>query len=82
MCACDENRGKQGVMVRFLSGLIRFYRRYISPLLPDACIYEPTCSAYALEAVQKYGALRGTWLAFKRILRCNPFCKGGFDPVP
>jgi len=61
---------------------IRFYRRYISPLLPDSCIYTPTCSAYALEAIQKYGFIKGGLLAARRILRCNPFHKGGYDPVP
>lgn len=67
---------------RVLLVLIGWYRRYLSPLLPDSCIYEPTCSAYALEAIERYGALHGSWLAFKRILRCNPFHKGGYDPVP
>lgn len=62
--------------------LIRGYRRYVSPSLPDSCIYEPTCSQYALEAISRYGAARGSWLAFRRILRCNPFHKGGYDPVP
>lgn len=75
-------RTSQGVVARFLSWMIRGYRTYISPLLPDSCIYSPTCSEYALEAIKKYGAARGSWLAFKRILRCNPFAKGGFDPVP
>ncbi|MBR3316994.1 MAG: membrane protein insertion efficiency factor YidD [Atopobiaceae bacterium] len=72
----------QGNVARFLSWMIRGYRKYISPLLPDSCIYSPTCSEYALEAIHKYGAARGSWLAFKRILRCNPFAKGGNDPVP
>lgn len=75
-------RTSQGIVARFLSWMIRGYRTYISPLLPDSCIYSPTCSEYALEAIKKYGAARGSWLAFKRILRCNPFAKGGFDPVP
>ena len=61
---------------------IRFYQREISPLCPPRCRYIPTCSEYALEAVEKYGAVRGTFLATKRILRCNPFHKGGYDPVP
>ena len=61
---------------------IRFYQREISPLCPPRCRYIPTCSEYALEAVEKYGAVKGSWLAAKRILRCNPFHKGGYDPVP
>ena len=61
---------------------IRFYQREISPLCPPRCRYIPTCSQYALEAVEKYGAVKGTFLATKRILRCNPFHKGGYDPVP
>ena len=62
--------------------LIRGYQRYLSPLLPDSCIYSPTCSQYALEAIEKYGVLKGGWLALLRILRCHPFHKGGYDPVP
>lgn len=61
---------------------IRFYQREISPLCPPRCRYIPTCSEYALEAVEKYGAVKGTFLATKRILRCNSFHKGGYDPVP
>ena len=67
---------------RVLLVLIRGYQKYLSPLFPPSCSYEPSCSQYALEAIGKYGALRGSWLAFKRILRCNPFHKGGYDPVP
>ena len=66
----------------FLLWCIRFYRKNISPARPPCCRFVPTCSQYALEAVEKYGALKGSWLAFKRILRCNPFHKGGYDPVP
>ena len=63
--------------------MIRFYQRNISPYRPACCRFRPTCSAYAMEAIQKYGALKGGFLAFKRILRCNPFYKGDFyDPVP
>ncbi|MCI6101379.1 membrane protein insertion efficiency factor YidD [uncultured Selenomonas sp.] len=62
--------------------LIRFYRAAISPLFPPSCRYVPTCSAYAMEAIGKYGAWRGGWMAVKRILRCHPFHKGGYDPVP
>ena len=69
-------------MKALLLALIRFYRRAISPLRPPCCRFIPTCSQYALEAVEKYGAWKGGWLALWRILRCNPFCKGGYDPVP
>ena len=62
--------------------LMRFYRAAISPLFPPSCRYVPTCSAYAMEAIEKYGAWRGGWMAVKRILRCHPFHKGGYDPVP
>jgi uncharacterized protein len=67
---------------RALIAGIRFYRRGISPLLPPSCRFEPTCSGYALEAVERHGALRGSWLAVRRIARCHPFCRGGYDPVP
>ena len=66
----------------FLLWLIRFYQRSISPLHPGCCRFRPTCSQYAMEAIQKYGALKGSFLAVRRILRCNPLCKGGYDPVP
>ena len=69
-------------MKRFLLGAIRFYQKYISPGLPPRCRFIPTCSQYAVEAIEKYGALKGGYLAFRRILRCNPFHKGGYDPVP
>jgi putative membrane protein insertion efficiency factor len=62
--------------------LIRFYQQALSPYLPASCRYVPTCSAYAYEAVRKYGIFRGLFLAFKRILRCHPFHPGGYDPVP
>jgi putative membrane protein insertion efficiency factor len=65
-----------------LTGLIKFYRRYLSPLTPPVCRFQPTCSAYALEALEGHGALRGSWLATLRILRCHPFHPGGHDPVP
>lgn len=62
--------------------LIAFYRNCISPFTPAACRYTPTCSQYAIEAIQKYGPFKGGWLALKRILRCNPFGGSGYDPVP
>ncbi|MCR4952569.1 MAG: membrane protein insertion efficiency factor YidD [Treponema sp.] len=68
--------------VKFFCILIRFYQICISPLFPPSCRYTPTCSAYAMEAIQKYGPGKGLYLAIKRILRCNPFCQGGYDPVP
>lgn len=69
-------------MKRFLLALVKFYRVAVSPYRPACCRYIPTCSQYAMEAIEKYGALKGGFLAFRRILRCNPFFKGGFDPVP
>lgn len=63
--------------------LIRGYQKYLSPLkIRTHCIYTPTCSQYAIEALQKYGVLKGTFLSCIRIIRCNPFAKGGYDPVP
>ena len=69
-------------MKRLLIAMVKFYRRNISPLRPPCCRYIPTCSQYALEALEKYGAMKGSWLALRRILRCHPFHKGGYDPVP
>lgn len=65
-----------------LFGLIRIYQYFISPLLPPRCIYQPTCSCYALEAVERFGVVHGLWLAVLRLLRCHPFARGGYDPVP
>ncbi|MEO7987631.1 MAG: membrane protein insertion efficiency factor YidD [Gemmatimonadales bacterium] len=65
-----------------LAALIRGYQRFISPLLPPSCRFYPSCSQYALEAVTRHGALKGGWLAARRLARCHPFNPGGFDPVP
>ncbi|MBQ4420912.1 MAG: membrane protein insertion efficiency factor YidD [Bacteroidales bacterium] len=62
--------------------LIQFYRHCISPLTPPSCRFTPTCSQYALEAIKKYGPLKGGWLSLKRIVRCNPWGGSGYDPVP
>lgn len=62
--------------------LLRFYKRFISPLLPPMCRFEPTCSVYTMQAVEKYGVIRGVWLGARRLLRCHPFNPGGWDPVP
>jgi hypothetical protein len=61
---------------------LRFYKRRISPKLPPSCRFTPTCSEYMMEAVEVHGAVRGVWMGSKRILRCNPFTKPGYDPVP
>jgi putative membrane protein insertion efficiency factor len=66
-----------------LLGLIRFYQKFISPgLPPDTCRFYPSCSHYGYQAIYKYGFFKGSWMAAWRVLRCNPFNKGGFDPVP
>jgi putative membrane protein insertion efficiency factor len=69
-------------MKKIALGLIRFYKRFISPALPPSCRYHPTCSEYTYQAIEKYGVLRGSWLGFSRIMRCHPFARGGYDPVP
>ena len=70
-------------MKRLLLTLIRFYQKHISPGLPSRCRFSPTCSQYALEVIEKYGPWKGGWLAFRRLLRCQPFYRGDyFDPVP
>lgn len=66
---------------KFLLLLIKFYKSAISPYLGSNCRFTPTCSTYAAQAITKYGAGKGSWMALKRVLRCNPFCKGGHDPV-
>lgn len=78
MALAASNRTMRSTLIL----LIQAYRYGISPLLGPHCRFEPSCSAYALEAVRRYGALRGTWLALRRLLRCHPLCPGGYDPVP
>lgn len=68
-------------MRRILISLLKLYKVAISPLLPPSCRFVPTCSEYAREAIERYGALRGTWMGIRRILRCHPFHPGGYDPV-
>jgi putative membrane protein insertion efficiency factor len=72
----------RGPLTRALLAVLGFYRTAISPALPPSCRYSPSCSAYAVEAIQVYGAGRGSWLAVRRLLRCHPFHAGGHDPVP
>jgi putative membrane protein insertion efficiency factor len=69
-------------MKKLLMGIIRIYQKFISPLSPPSCRFYPTCSHYGLEAVEKHGAIKGSYLAVKRISKCHPFHEGGFDPVP
>jgi len=69
-------------MRKMAVGLIVFYQGAISPMLGPACRYEPSCSQYAREAIERYGIFRGAWMGIKRISRCHPFHKGGYDPVP
>lgn len=64
-----------------LMDILKLYKTYLSPFLPSACRFEPTCSVYMFDAVKKYGAIKGTFMGLKRILRCQPFCSGGHDPV-
>ena len=73
---------KAGPVARVLLVPIRIYRKFISPALPPTCRFEPSCSAYAVEALTTHGALRGSWLTVRRLLRCGPWHPGGYDPVP
>ncbi len=70
------------MMQRFLMACIRFYQKYLSKLKAPCCRFYPTCSAYSLEAIRRFGAFKGGILSIRRILRCNPLCRGGIDPVP
>ncbi len=69
-------------MKAVLLAMLRAYQWIVSPMLPPACRFHPTCSAYAVEAIRRHGPWRGTWLAMKRLARCQPLCDGGLDPVP
>jgi putative membrane protein insertion efficiency factor len=69
-------------MKKIVIGIIKIYQKVISPLTPPSCRFYPTCSHYGIEAVEKHGALKGSWLAVRRISKCHPFHEGGFDPVP
>ncbi len=77
----DSKKKVSGYAARFCLLLVKGYQYIISPLFPPCCRYTPTCSEYAVEAVTRYGAVRGMWLAICRILRCHPFVRGGYDPV-
>lgn len=78
----DKPHGRLTVPQRAALALLGVYRMAISPLLASCCKFHPTCSAYACEAVERHGVMRGSWLALKRLLRCRPFAPGGIDPVP
>jgi hypothetical protein len=69
-------------MKHVLQFALRQYQRFISPLLPHSCRFIPTCSEYAMEAIERHGAVRGSWLALARLMRCHPFARAGYDPVP
>ena len=74
---------KRGSFMKYLLiFFVKIYRKIISPLKPPCCRFTPTCSQYAIDALRVHGAIKGSWLAIKRICRCNPFCDGGYDPVP
>lgn len=78
----SAHQRRPGPVARVLLLPVNFYRRWISPVLPPSCRFEPSCSAYAVEALTTHGALRGSWLTVRRLLRCGPWHRGGYDPVP
>jgi putative membrane protein insertion efficiency factor len=80
--AAGRKEPGSGGMKKLVIGILKIYRTRISPYKKPCCRYIPTCSAYAVEAIQKYGLRKGGWLAFRRVLRCHPFRPGGYDPVP
>jgi hypothetical protein len=82
MSAAPDTPRRLSPAARLLSRSVVAYRRWISPAMPARCRFYPSCSAYALEAVTRHGAARGTWLTLRRLLRCHPFHPGGYDPVP
>ncbi|MBI2866936.1 MAG: membrane protein insertion efficiency factor YidD [Chloroflexi bacterium] len=69
-------------MGKALAAVVRLYQRTLSPALPPLCRFQPTCSHYGVEALEKHGAIKGSWLIFRRLARCTPFFRGGYDPVP
>ena len=77
-----EPHGASHLTRSIIRRIHRGYKRWISPLFGNVCRFSPTCSEYALQAIEKYGFIKGVWLAFKRIIRCNPYCRGGNDPLP
>lgn len=77
-----QESGANDILTRTLVGIVKFYQKYISPLKPPTCRFVPTCSSYAITALKRFGPFKGLLLAVYRILRCNPFNPGGYDPVP
>jgi putative membrane protein insertion efficiency factor len=80
-CSASLRLQREAIMRQVVVALLQFYKRAISPVLPPMCRFEPTCSVYMMQAVEKYGVLRGTWLGLRRLGRCHPFNPGGWDPV-
>ena len=78
----DQKTNKPSIGAKIANGLVRVYQLTFSSLVGNCCRFQPTCSEYARQAYQKYGFFKGTWLTVKRLLRCHPWAKGGYDPVP